>query len=375
MAAIESTSVSIDDLKWVQEPSGSTEGPTFYVTTNPSVQITCRIYLPDGTKKLHNISNSGSSLKISEDKLSSSCGPMTVTYKHGATTPGPSYKVSYNALPALSIEIEMDAVVEAYQVNGGKHFFDPNTPSSGYISYRSVPKASVTGHFTIDGVMHDAVGYGVFSHVIQSPPYNVARWNYCNFQNANDALILYQFHTAKGKFPQDTVSQGCLVLNGKTVAVTINNHTVFEGTAVDSFSGYHIPKAVKHVWEGTANDGEPIKIEMRLALEQLLDKIDVLAELPFLIRTFIQTFITAPFVYQWIEDVTVTVTKGGVPTTLYGRLAKSAILLVHRPPDSRLLEQSARHASNGPEANDSQRIEPNTDGSKFMSELKAVPCS
>ena len=102
------------------------------------------------------------------------------------------------------------------------------------------------------------------------------------------------------------------------MAITINNKSVFEETEYDDFSGYQIPKSVKHTWEGVDSSEQPIKIELSLNLDRLLDKIDVLSELPFLVRTFIQTFITAPFVYQWFEYCKVIVTRGSETTVLQG---------------------------------------------------------
>lgn len=75
-----------------------------------------------------------------------------------------------------------------------------------------------------------------------------------------------------------------------------------------------------HEWKGTTLDGQDIVIEMKLKLHNLLDKIDVLKQVPFLVRKFIQTFITSPFVYQWIEDVTVTLVMGNEKKSISGRV-------------------------------------------------------
>ncbi|EGF79422.1 hypothetical protein BATDEDRAFT_89507 [Batrachochytrium dendrobatidis JAM81] len=334
-----STKVPLDNLKWVLEPSFTTEAQTFYITAHngifalfqlvyssinswsPSVQITARVYMPDGVKKIKSVSLAGSALELSADKLSATCSNMTITYKADASTVGPSYIVKLDVSPELLVEFNMDAVVEAYQINEGKAYFDPETPATGYVASRIMPKGKVSGMIVVDGIMHDAAGHGVFSHAIQCPPYNVARWNFINFQDETNALILYQFEMVPGAYPKDIVSQGVLVLNNEITAVTIDNHSEFQGTTLDAFSNYQIPNAIKHVWHGKTRDtGVPIEIEMRLKLDRLVDKIDVLSELPYLIRMFIQTFISAPFVYQWIEDTEVVVrVEGGKEIRLNGR--------------------------------------------------------
>lgn len=52
------------------------------------------------------------------------------------------------------------------------------------------------------------------------------------------------------------------------------------------------------------------RVELVVECQRLCDKIDVLGQLPYLLRKFIQTFITAPFVYQWYEEAEATITFG-----------------------------------------------------------------
>lgn len=115
-------------------------------------------------------------------------------------------------------------------------------------------------------------------------------------------------------------SEGVLVLDNKIVAVTLDNFSRLLNKTHDSFSGYEIPSEVEYKWAGTAKDGRLVKIEMKVPLRRLLDKIDLLSELPYLIRKFIQTCITAPFVYQWFEEATAAVTLGDEKLTLKGRV-------------------------------------------------------
>ena len=103
------------------------------------------------------------------------------------------------------------------------------------------------------------------------------------------------------------VSQGALLIDGQYVAITVENTTSFHETEYDQFSGYNIPTSLTNEWAGKTVDGRDISIKMNLKLNNLLDKIDILSELPYIIRVFVQTFITAPYVYQWLEDTTITI--------------------------------------------------------------------
>jgi p-aminobenzoyl-glutamate transporter AbgT len=70
-----------------------------------------------------------------------------------------------------------------------------------------------------------------------------------------------------------------------------------------------------------------------LSLSRLLDKIDVLGELPYLVRVFIQTFITAPFCYQWMDQVgkaTITI-ENETPIEIQGLLFNETSFLAEIP--------------------------------------------
>lgn len=203
--------VELDALKWKLEPASTTEGQTFYVTTNeglfafvqvvyssinswsPSVQITARVYTPDGNKKVINKTVGGPALELSADRLSLKCDTAELKYKEGSH-PRPFYHIVFSVVPDLLIEIEFESIVDVFHTakDHGKRLFDEEDPTIGYISSQLIAKANVKGQIVVDGKVHDAAGFGAFVHALQNQPQNVARWNFVNFQNKRDALILYQ---------------------------------------------------------------------------------------------------------------------------------------------------------------------------------------
>lgn len=153
-----------------------------------------------------------------------------------------------------------------------------------------------------------------------------------------------------GTFKSEKVSQIMLCLNGEThilndvksdatknmegevesrdVLLLDHATTIYGNSTLDSFSSYKIPQSLTHTFTGTTAANVPITIHLALTLSHLVDKINVLAELPFLIRKFIQTFITAPFVYQWIEDAEARIEVGGEVHVLEGRVFQECTFLV-----------------------------------------------
>ena len=103
-----------------------------------------------------------------------------------------------------------------------------------------------------------------------------------------------------------------LVLNNKVECLLLANKTTFHGAELDDFSGYKVPKSITHNLSGTSLiSGKPVSVTLHIPLSRMLDKIDVLGELPYLVRVFIQTFVTAPFCYQWMDKAAVATVKIG----------------------------------------------------------------
>ncbi|KAJ3152354.1 putative cell survival pathways protein [Geranomyces michiganensis] len=337
--------IPIENLKWVLDPSSATEANTFYIHTDagamllvqiaystmswsPSVQVSAAFHGPDGSKKRHTASLSGSSHKPSADGLSVTCENISIKCDAAKS----SYKVVLNAAPSFVADFEFVAGDGFF--HGGEHQvpFKKDDPSVGYVSAQFSPKGRVTGHVIVDGKLHEINGSGLFVKALQKVPQSVGRWSFIDFQNDKDALLMYQYELPDGydyDFPLR--SEGYVVLNNNTVAVTLDNRTRLLKTAYDAFSGYEIPSAAEYSWSGTAFDGRPLTVKMELSLTHMIDKIDLLGELPWMVRKFIQTCITAPFVYQWFEDATAEVTLGDEKFTLKGKVFHENAFLAEIP--------------------------------------------
>ncbi|KAJ3075140.1 hypothetical protein HDU98_009094 [Podochytrium sp. JEL0797] len=307
------TLASNEDFTWKQLP-GTSETFTFYMSLEngifvlvqlvwsymglrPEVMVVCRVYHPDGSREGKSIQHSSSSLKLSEDKLSASCGEMEITFV--PSTKG--YRVHYLADDA-QFDFDFVPTDDTFKVGNGQAFFGKDE-RDGYAQAAFMPKAAVTGAMTTAGASLECKGSGLFHHVVQCRPQNVQQWNFINFQNEKDALMLYEFELPKYSASGSLVtSQGCLIRNGKTIAITTDNRAFHVQTATDSMSKYEVPTQIFAVWKGkTLESGIDVTIEISTMLENSLERIDVLGELPFLLRKFIQTFVTAPFVFSWYE--------------------------------------------------------------------------
>lgn len=110
------------------------------------------------------------------------------------------------------------------------------------------------------------------------------------------------------------------MIDDKIVSLSSANKVIHHSLSHDQFSGYKIPESITYILQGTTQDKERVHIELILSGKRLCSKIDVLGELPYLLKVFIQTFITAPYVYQWYEETSANVTIGDVTRSIKGYL-------------------------------------------------------
>ncbi|KAI9098875.1 oxidative stress survival, Svf1-like protein [Phlyctochytrium arcticum] len=337
----EYTHVPDDSLKWVLT-SGATEANTFYLHTHtgdmvlvqiaysslnswsPSVQVSASFHGSDNkTKKRYTANISGSSLTVASDGISVTCENLTSVYNKDTQ----SFHVTLKAAPALVVDLVFKAT-DGITSTGKVPFKKALGDAEGYVSSQFIPRATVTGTLFIDGKMHDATGLGLFVHALQVKPQCVARWAFADLHAPNGSLLLYQYEMCQGygyDFNQRT--EGTLTLADKTIALSLDGNVTLLKKTHDDFSGYEIPSAVSYTLSGTTSTSEPFTLTMTLPLSHMIDKIDLLSELPFLLRKVIQTFITAPFVYQWFEETEAVVKIGETEHTLKGRLFHENVFL------------------------------------------------
>ena len=228
---------------------------------------------------------------------------------------------------------------------GGKSIFGSN-PSSpeGYVVHRFWPRAASAGHIIAKGQAIDAKGQGMFVHAIQGmrPNLVASKWNFANFQSEDlggVAAIMMELSTtndygdpisgnaagAPSKRKSLTVNIGSISVGGKLVAVTATTGGREQASSASSTAehldamqdidtGYQAPTKIRYQWDGPALDDKhqattnnvSAKLTVHLGKPHptseskgLVDKVDVLAEIPYVIRKVVNYVAgTKPYIYQ-----------------------------------------------------------------------------
>lgn len=306
----------------------------------PTIQITVRIFNPNNnetTWKSVNVTNFAPGV----DKRSARSDQFNITHK---SNPDPNSPEGYSVVAncgddlKLSFQVNRPASIPGFKVGGGPKggysYFGPDVENpEGYVIHRFWPRNMVTGHIIQNGKAEEFKGTGMFVHAIQGmrPNLVAASWNFAHFQsNELDGVsaIQMEFTTidAYGKKGAGTgfakVNIGSLVVGGKLATVTAETrwpgeseeHSVVSkathgNRVLDSDTGYKAPSELIYEWVGPSivSDSKGTNVEAKLVIDVgppsaykgLVEKVDVLAEIPSFVKAVIAFAAgTKPYIYQ-----------------------------------------------------------------------------
>ncbi|KAJ2962492.1 hypothetical protein NQZ79_g2318 [Umbelopsis isabellina] len=303
------------DLEWTLASGSSTENQVFYVTTPTGgfafVQL---IHSNVGTITTENFVLSADRRSVKTDHMSITLDPTFSKY---------SVSIKH---PDLVVSLELERVDRGFKVGEGKAYLG----SAGFVSHKFWPRCQAKGTFIVEGAVHDVEGLSTFIHAIQGmqPQLIASNWNFCNFQSPEATLTMMQFQTTK-QYGAVDVNQGALVLDGKLTCVSVDNHLELSDLEVDPETEYEIPKTIKLTWNGKTieEDAKDVKITMTVSVSNLLDKIDVLNEIPWVIRKLVQTFVVKPYIYQWLDKGTASIQIGDKVITTEGHCFQELVFV------------------------------------------------
>ncbi|CAE6504522.1 unnamed protein product [Rhizoctonia solani] len=311
----------------------------------PQIQFTCRIFNPttkETTWKSINITNFVTP-PPGKDKRSSKSDQFTVTHGPGTGDIAEQYDINANLEDIqLALKICRPASAEGFKVGNGNSYFGPDVKNpEGYVVHRFWPRTRCSGAVIKSGQVIEANGVGMFVHAIQGmrPNLVAARWNFANFQSKDEdvSAIQMEFTTIQAYGREGagsggvSVNIGGVVVGGKLVCVTGETHWPGETSAADApvqsraehldrvtdpETGYKQPTKLRFTWQAPGiGDVAPVLAAVVTdvgtpdAPKGLVQKVDVLGEIPAALKMVIAYAAgTKPYMYQWLNPGTLTVT-------------------------------------------------------------------
>lgn len=276
------------------------------------------------------------------DKRSCKADEFSITHKSAPGTDTPeTYVIRGNLTDdfQISLDVSRSASAPGWKLGkgpkGGFSYFGPDEKNpEGYVIHRFWPRTKATGMIILGGKAISVAASGMFVHAIQGmrPNLVASRWNFANFQSNEHggvSAIHMDFVTidAYGRKGAGsgfvTVSIGSLVLGGKLVGVTAEtkwpdqavpekadlvSRMIHSKTEHDPDTGYDVPTETIIRWVAPSIVAEaPGSLDATVKVEYgppatskgLIEKVDVLAEIPYVIKTMVNYVAgTKPYIYQ-----------------------------------------------------------------------------
>lgn len=239
-----------------------------------------------------------SGLDISEDKLNFYADNCAVELSEDGTT----YTVKSLTNEKSIVNLTVKRVAPGFEVgkDGTTRFgTDPAAPW-GTMRHVFWPRNTAEGTIVTEDGPIDFKGKAVFIHCLQGmkPHHLAAKWNFANFQGPNYSAIMMEFVTPPS-YGSTVVNVGGIIKNDEIIFAGASNKVTHTKVQEDPDNSWPAPEELKYEWKGKTKDGKDVEVTLETALEPRLDRIDIMAEVPFFVKKIIANAAgTKPYIYQ-----------------------------------------------------------------------------
>lgn len=200
------------------------------------------------------------------------------------------------------VNLRVTQLCPGFQVGtDGKTYFgtDPQNPW-GSMRHAFWPKNKVEGTIvTKDGAI-DFTGKALFVHALQGmkPHHAAAKWNFVDFQGPTYSAIMMEY-TTPPSYGSTVVNVGGIVKDGEIIIAGSSNSVTHTDIQQDEENDWPAPSSARFSWSGKTKDGKPVEAVIEGPLDERLDKIDVMAEVPGFVKKIVAGAVgTKPYIYQ-----------------------------------------------------------------------------
>jgi hypothetical protein len=234
-------------------------------------------------------------------------------------------KVSYHGA-SLSLDFQFEPQCSGIAFGDGKITFGEDE-ADGEIHMRFLPCGVARGNMTIAGESRaiNAVGLGVHQFQGIRPNLVAARWHLAVFisdkDDAGEQTIAFMIQVSTpATYGSTIVNLGGVYGDGRLLALCREGKITSSSPNLEPHSGYYIPRHVRFEWRGVTIDNDPFYANCSVTPGILCERINLLDQLPFVMRKIVETFVTKPYVYQWVDRAEFSVNFGGNEGSISGWL-------------------------------------------------------
>lgn len=220
-----------------------------------------------------------------------------------------SYKITSTVDPNITVDLTVTRTAPGFKVgkDGQSRFGDDPENPWGSIRHIFWPKAKAEGTITHNGEKIDMSGKAIYILALQGmkPHHAAARWNFVNFQGPTLNAVMMEF-TTPPSYGTSTVNVSCVLKDDALLTAGTTGTIEYTRSELDEETQWPEPKALKAQWKGkTKGDKKDIEATVEVELAPKLDRVDIMAEVPQIIKKFVAGAVgTRPYIYQFKQNVT-----------------------------------------------------------------------
>lgn len=306
-----------EDLKWAAMDSTSVETQSFYLMAESGhiglaqviysnvagIRTTCqfntKIFYPGASKPNLWSSDQLSNVEFSDDKTNFYAENCAVELSEDGT----AYTIKSMTNLQSIVNLTVKRTAPGFQVGrDGKSYFgtDPQQPW-GSMRHAFWARNIVEGSIVTEEGPIDFKGKALFIHALQGmkPHHAAAKWNFVDFQGPNYSAVMMEY-TTPPSYGSTVVNVGGIIKDGEIITAGSSNSATHTSVKGDPENDWPEPGAIKFVWSGKTKDGKTVEAVVEGPLDERLDRVDVMAEVPGFVKKIVAGAAgTKPYIYQY----------------------------------------------------------------------------
>lgn len=223
---------------------------------------------------------------------------------------GDTYVLKSAVNPKLVVSLTMKRLVPGviFGKDGTTLYGDDVANPWGSMRHLFWPRCSVSGTVETDGNTIVIDGLTMFVMAMQGmKPHHAAKsWNFLNFQSESHSAVQMEF-TTPPSYATTKVNVAILTSRDAIITCCIDNEIVHEDAKKDEV-GWPVPGAITFNYNGKDSKGEPVVATVKGKLATLVERVDVMAEIPQFVKNIVSGVSGAkPYIYQFCNEMEATV--------------------------------------------------------------------
>ncbi|KAK6457511.1 oxidative stress survival, Svf1-like protein [Scheffersomyces xylosifermentans] len=321
-----SRETTIEDFHWSELGSTTVETQTFYFTdlkngfagfaqvihssimgVHTTAQFTFRLFHWDENKTTDNIWTSTKLIDFRTEGANFYAQNLSIELDKENTT----YKLKSSVTEESVVELTVTRLVPGviFGKNGTTNYGEDRENPWGSMRHLFWPRCTVVGTVTTPKQTFDISGYTMFVMALQGmKPHHAAKsWNFINFHSPNYSALQMEF-TTPVSYGCTKVNVGVISSNDKILHTSVNNVVVHEDLKEDETVGWFVPQSIIFKYledkkEEEPKDDDKVVGSVSGKLTTLVERVDVMAEIPQMIKTIVNNVAGAkPYIYQYCND-------------------------------------------------------------------------